>query len=141
MNNITMIPSIELYGDKHAERLGERIREARERKGYSLLDIGLAMNYNGAGPASKLELGSVKCTAKHLFELSQILEVSTDYLLGLSGNSSAVGAGRVLSDLDLQLKQEEEASIIIDKIEDLLTGLDCFTLTCIQQVITVMLKL
>ena len=74
----------EMYAEEYTEdkwvATGERIRKACEKSGYMLADLARPF---GLAPKSfyKIVRGEVECKTKYLYEISQYLDVSVDYLL------------------------------------------------------------
>jgi transcriptional regulator with XRE-family HTH domain len=67
-----------------------RIKLLRERKGYSQKELGDKIGVTQYA-ISKWELGQREPSAQDLFRLCEVLEATTDYLLGRTGaNSYAV---------------------------------------------------
>lgn len=60
--------------------IGDRIRNARRRKGFSVEYISGMLDMS-AGNYRRVENGRQLITTKKLYELAMILEVSTDYIL------------------------------------------------------------
>ncbi len=77
----TVITDIKLYNQKVQEAMGKRIRKIREFRGLKASQVAFALDYETTSPISKIENGTLKLNIERFFELSQILGVSTDYLL------------------------------------------------------------
>ena len=67
--------------------LGERLREARERRGWRPEDVAVALR-RSASAIVAYEHGSRVPRADVLAQLAQVLGVSADWLLGLDAYSS-----------------------------------------------------
>lgn len=65
------------------EMLGERIRQLRLKKGYSLEKMGKAMGLHYTA-ITKWETGKNGPTLDNLYELAKFFNVSSDYLLGIT---------------------------------------------------------
>jgi transcriptional regulator with XRE-family HTH domain len=65
---------------KFYERIGQRIREAREAKGLSQEELGEALGYT-ATAISYFEGGSRKVRLEDLQRIAQILDIDLEYLL------------------------------------------------------------
>ena len=89
--SIDTIPDIPEFTSDMRFAIGNRIRELREAMGYSLEDVAFAMGYKSAAPLSKLELGDTACSAAHLYSLSLIFGVTTDYLVFGSEQGHTMG--------------------------------------------------
>jgi transcriptional regulator with XRE-family HTH domain len=62
------------------ERIGQRVREAREAKGLSQEELGAALGYT-ATAISYFEAGSRKVRLEDLQRVAQVLDIDLDYLL------------------------------------------------------------
>ena len=71
--NVTML------GDKELEAMGSRIREAREKKGIKQIELALQLAIC-KNQMYRIENGKVPCKTEYLYEISQVLDVSLDYL-------------------------------------------------------------
>lgn len=60
--------------------IGQRIQEARIRKGLSGEDLGAYLGIKG-NQVSRIETGKAKCSLEHIFVIAQVLNCTTDYLL------------------------------------------------------------
>lgn len=93
--------------NEYLRHLGKRVRRAREDYGYS--QQGLADVLARYGVAVKqatinhIENGNRKPSVEVLLALALALQVSTDYLLGLS-DDSVLPEGRIASDAQLKLE-------------------------------------
>ena len=67
--------------EKIGERIGERIRRARQRLGWNQSELARQLG-KPRQHLSLLEQGKQIPTARLLIDLAETLEVSTDYLLG-----------------------------------------------------------
>lgn len=60
--------------------IGQRIQEARLQKGIKAIDLALALGI-GKDQYSRIENGRAICSTDKLYQISQYLEISIDYLL------------------------------------------------------------
>lgn len=67
------------YYDKKA--VGMRIKEARKNKGMTQCGLSLCLDYTSERQLQRIESGETSCSVDKLMEISQILDVSADYLL------------------------------------------------------------
>jgi transcriptional regulator with XRE-family HTH domain len=67
--------------------LGERLREARERRGWRPEDVAVALRRSSSTIVA-YEHGNRVPSARVLAQLAQVLGVSADWLLGLDTDSS-----------------------------------------------------
>lgn len=63
--------------------IGNRIRTLRERKGIDQLQLAEKLGYKSQSTISKWESGTNLPTGKKLIELAQILDTSTNEILGM----------------------------------------------------------
>ena len=72
-----------LYYDKNV--VGARIKDARRKRGMTQGNLAEKLDYTTERQLQRIENGETSCSVDKLMEISQILEVSTDYILfGLS---------------------------------------------------------
>lgn len=64
---------------------GERVRELRERRGYSREKLAMIINI-GVAQVARYERGENDATGDIIERLATLFNVSTDYLLGLTDN-------------------------------------------------------
>ena len=62
-------------------QVGERIKKIRELRGMKQIDLALQLGYTTERQLQRIEAGGSACNNDKIMELSQILNVSTDYLL------------------------------------------------------------
>ena len=75
------LPGIQRYDDIIQDEIGRRIKECRLARHMTPSHLACAMCYETTSPISKIENGDMCLSIDRLYELSQILDVSTDYLL------------------------------------------------------------
>lgn len=78
----------------------ERIKQLREKQGYTQTELAKMLGVTRSC-VNAWEMGISVPSTQSLVQLSQIFDISTDYLLGLGGASAIRTDG--LSDADLQL--------------------------------------
>lgn len=62
-------------------QLGNRIKKIRELKEMKQIDLATLVGYTSERQIQRIEAGESGCSIDKLVELSQVLNVSTDYLL------------------------------------------------------------
>lgn len=62
-------------------QFGERIKKIRELRGMKQIDLATQLGYTTERQLQRIEAGNSTCSMDKIFELSQILNISTDYLL------------------------------------------------------------
>jgi len=62
-------------------QFGERVQKIRELRGMKQIDLAIQLGYASERQIQRIESGDSSCSIDKLFELSQILDISTDYLL------------------------------------------------------------
>src|SRR4051812_7697249 len=65
--------------------LGERLKEAREKKGITQRELGVLTDLDET-QVSRYETGRLTPSVKHLGALAKALDISTDYLLELTAD-------------------------------------------------------
>lgn len=63
--------------------IGQRIKELRELRGMEQIELAWELGYKSQSTISKWESGVNLPTGKKLIELAQVLDVSTNEILGL----------------------------------------------------------
>ncbi len=72
------------YYDKKA--VGSRIQQMRKRHNMTQYQLAESLDYANERQLQRIENGKTACSVDKLMEISQILDVSTDYLLfGIKG--------------------------------------------------------
>lgn len=69
-------------------KTGSRIKQLRERKGWTQLDLGLKVGMNNS-VLSRIEANKRPVESQELKKFAEIFGVSTDYLLGKNENSKS----------------------------------------------------
>ena len=70
-----------LFDDASLYEMGCRIRARRLELGLTMEDVAYAAGYETVKSLSRIELGEMRCTIEKLVAISQILDVSVDYIL------------------------------------------------------------
>lgn len=80
-NQELLSKEIKPLDDASLYEMGCRIRERRLELGLTMEDVAYAAGYETVKSLSRLELGEMRCTIDKLSMLSQILDLSVDYML------------------------------------------------------------
>jgi transcriptional regulator with XRE-family HTH domain len=96
------------------ERIGQRVREAREARDLSQEELGAALGYT-ATAISYFEAGSRKVRIEDLHRIAQFLDVDLDYLLPYVEDKS--------SPLDVRLRASkrllpDHRKVMLDFVEE-----------------------
>lgn len=87
-------------------KLGQRIKELREKNNWSLRELGTRININYS-VLSRIESGKRPVTDTELLKFSELFDVSTDYLIGrsdsLESKVSEKTTANEFKDSDLQI--------------------------------------
>ncbi|MGG0690743.1 helix-turn-helix transcriptional regulator [Bacillus safensis] len=85
-------------------KLGERIKQLREKNDWSLRELESRININYS-VLSRIESGKRPVTDSELLKFADIFDVSTDYLVGRSDNPGYknIDDNKIESDPDLQI--------------------------------------
>ncbi|MEC3737005.1 helix-turn-helix transcriptional regulator [Bacillus safensis] len=85
-------------------KLGERIKQLREKNDWSLRELESRVNINYS-VLSRIESGKRPVTDSELLRFADIFDVSTDYLVGRSDNPDfkILDDNKIESDPDLQI--------------------------------------
>ena len=75
-----MNKEIQRLSDEKIKEMGKRIKEKRKEKGYKAIDFADIIGV-GKDQLSRIENGKLPCKLEHLFVITQILDVSSDYLI------------------------------------------------------------
>lgn len=67
--------------------IGEKIKSAREKKGYSQTKLALMLGYKSRSSINKIECGERDVPRNIIEKLAEILEISPSYLMGWESNS------------------------------------------------------
>ena len=95
--------------------VGKRIRLAREHAGLTQEKLAETIGVSRTA-ISRWESGEIDPTIEHLIHLALTLNVSTDYLLGISGKAEVLDMlkemastlDRIVSDLQKEIQEEKE---------------------------------
>ena len=99
-----MNKEIQRLSDEKIKEIGKRIKEKRKEKGYKAIDFADIIGV-GKDQLSRIENGKLPCKFEHLFVITQILDVSSDYLI----------YGKEENDVDNLLKHMKKRDI--DKLK------------------------
>ena len=80
-NQELLSEEIKPFDDTSLYEMGCRIRERRLELGLTMEDVAYAAGYETVKSVSRIELGEMRCTIDKLSMLSQILDLSVDYML------------------------------------------------------------
>lgn len=69
--------------DEFLKNLGIRIKQSRIDKNMTLQELSDAVGYTNRSTIATIEAGKQDITSFKLFAISKVLNVSTDYLLGI----------------------------------------------------------
>lgn len=72
--------SIKLLTDEVIYEMGKRIQDERRKKGYKAIDFADMIGI-GKDQLSRIENGKVPCKLEYLYVITQLLQVSVDYLM------------------------------------------------------------
>ena len=82
--------NIRQFTEEERKAMGTRIREAREEAGMKQIDLATFLAI-GKNQMYRIESGLTPCKTEYLFEISQILGISLDYLYFGENECSEVG--------------------------------------------------
>lgn len=99
-----MNKEIQRLSDEKIKEMGRRIKEKRKEKGYKAIDFADIIGV-GKDQLSRIENGKLPCKLEHLLVITQILDVSSDYLI----------YGKEENDVDNLLKHMKKRDI--DKLK------------------------
>lgn len=87
MNNASIIPMVRHHVMKRPEQMtmGDRVRQVREDRGLTITDLA-AMSGLDRTSVSAIELSKRSGSIWSLAQIAKSLDVSLDYLVGLSNN-------------------------------------------------------
>lgn len=102
--------------------LGDRLREARSRRGLTMTDVAAAMKFSSHTVVSRYEQGQREPDPDTLFKLAVFYGTTTDYLLGLTEDPSIPRATNVPQDIGRIVRgsetlSEQDREKIIDFIQ------------------------
>jgi transcriptional regulator with XRE-family HTH domain len=90
-------------------KIGERLREAREKAGLSQAQLAKALEYESATAVSLIEAGDRKLKAKDLQKVAEFLHQPIGYFLGQAGVIPDV---KVALRADKELTEEDKAAVL-----------------------------
>lgn len=93
--------------------IGDRIRELRKSKGWSQNKLA-EMIGNDGNTISRWELNKVGIGGDYLLKLAEVLDTSTDYLLGITDNLSFVPETSSEPIKEPQIKTEDKGVLIYE---------------------------
>lgn len=96
--------------------VGERIKRLRKLAGLTQSELAEKLNLESAA-VSKYETGRVPLTQESLIKLSEIFNVTTDYILGISENTinePIAIAAKMRDGLDISDMGENDRKVILD---------------------------
>ena len=76
-----VIENFQPYDAFIQDEIGQRIKKCRLDRHMTPSELACAMCYETTSPITKIENGTLCLSIDRLYELAQILDVSTDYLL------------------------------------------------------------
>lgn len=82
--------NVRQFTEEEWKAMGTRIREAREEVGMKQIDMAILLAI-GKNQMYRIESGQTPCKTEYLFEISQLLGVSLDYLYFGENECSEVG--------------------------------------------------
>lgn len=101
-----MNTDIRLFAEEEMKAMGKRIQNARKKKGFKSIDFADIIGI-GKDQLSRIENGKVLCKIEHIYVISQVLEVSCDYLLfGKIEDNQTVFIIQMISNMSLELKNK-----------------------------------
>ncbi len=90
-------------------QFGDRVRKIRDLRGMKQIDLATQLGYTSERQIQRIESGDSSCSIDKLFELSQILDISTDYLLYGKVKESHLNINQELNDYLLSISPQEQA--------------------------------
>jgi transcriptional regulator with XRE-family HTH domain len=90
-------------------QFGERVRKIREIRGMKQIDLAIQLGYTSERQIQRIESGDSSCSIDKLFELSQILDISTDYLLYGKVKESQQNINQELNNYLLSISPQEQS--------------------------------
>jgi transcriptional regulator with XRE-family HTH domain len=79
-DGILIVKEIELFTDEVMRNMGKRIQTERRNKGVKAIDFADVIGI-GKDQLSRIENGKVPCKTEYLFAISQVLDISLDYIM------------------------------------------------------------
>jgi transcriptional regulator with XRE-family HTH domain len=96
-------------------KTGSRIKQLRERKGWTQLDLALKVGINNS-VLSRIESNKRPVESQELKKIAEVFEVTTDYLLGKDNRHPAE---KLKEYLDMELTDEEIMERMNFKVDNL----------------------
>ena len=93
--------------------IGDRIRELRKSKGWSQNKLA-EMVGNDGNTISRWELNKVGIGSDYLSKLAEVLDTSTDYLLGVTDNLPSVLGTPSDPEKEPQIKTEDKGVLVYE---------------------------
>ena len=90
-------------------QFGERVQRIRELRGMKQIDLAIQLGYTSERQIQRIESGNSTCSIDKLFELSQILDISTDYLLYGKVNEAHQNINQELNNYLLSISPQEQS--------------------------------
>ena len=100
-----MNKEIQLLSDEKIREMGKRIKDKRKEKGFKAIDFADIIGI-GKDQISRIENGKLPCKTEYLYIMSQVLEVSVDYLM--FGNRGDIGdeLSILVSNITISLREK-----------------------------------
>ena len=107
-----------LFTESVMKTIGERIKTARKTKGYKAIDFADTIGI-GKDQLSRIENGKVPCKTEYLFVISQLLDISVDYLMfGNVLGSDIEELVKIVGNKENRIRKIKQIAYIIFKNED-----------------------
>ena len=88
---------------------GDRVQKIRELRGMKQIDLAIQLGYTSERQIQRIESGGSSCSIDKLFELSQILDISTDYLLYGKVKESHLNINQELNNYLISMSPQEQS--------------------------------
>lgn len=107
-----------LFTESVMKTIGERIKTARKIKGYKAIDFADTIGI-GKDQLSRIENGKVPCKTEYLFVISQLLDISVDYLMfGNVLGSDIEELVKIVGNKENRIRKIKQIAYIIFEDED-----------------------
>lgn len=107
-----------LFTESVMKTIGERIKTARKTKGYKAIDFADIIGI-GKDQLSRIENGKVPCKTEYLFVISQLLDISVDYLMfGNVLGSDIEELVKIVGNKENRIRKIKQIAYIIFEDED-----------------------
>lgn len=107
-----------LFTESVMKTIGERIKTARKTKGYKAIDFADIIGI-GKDQLSRIENGKVPCKTEYLFVISQLLDISVDYLMFGNGLGSDIEElVKIVGNKENRIRKIKQIAYIIFEDED-----------------------